>query len=123
MSRTKTGDLVVTIVLLVVQALLIPITLGVRLILLFAADACAGEDGPQCNYALMDFGQWLGPIVAVIAFVVALIAVLRRSGTGARAGGTRFWIPLVGTAVTAIAAIAGFLIVDLAVPNRGITLF
>jgi hypothetical protein len=123
MSRSTTGDLVATIILLVAQGLLIPITAGVGLILTFAADPCGGEDVPRCDFGLMQFGQWLGTIVAVIAFVGALIAVLRRSGTRARAGGTRFWIPLVGIAVTVIAAIVGFLLIDLAVPNPGITLF
>ncbi len=90
-----TGDRVVTVVLLVALAVLVPIAAVMGLLTAMASDGCGSST--RCNDTLIGVGVFTSALSPVVAGLAALVWVIVR---WVRDRPT-WWVPLAGAAVAA----------------------
>ncbi|WDG17520.1 DUF6264 family protein [Microbacterium sp. Clip185] len=100
--RRKTWDIVLTIVLLAVTAVVSAVSSTLALMLAASSTGC-GADGRVCRAELLQGGVWTmltAPWIVFVltAFFAVLLLIVRRRA---------FWVPLVGTVVAALTWLVG----------------
>jgi len=106
----KVLDVVVTIVLLVADAILAGLASLMGMFLVMASDSCGVRD---CNVDLITLGWLMGMILPWVAFIataaVAIVLMVKRR--------LAFWVPLAGAALIALSLVAAFIVASSAVPG------
>ncbi|MFB7892670.1 DUF6264 family protein [Microbacterium sp. NPDC056044] len=106
----KVLDLVITIVLLVADAVLATLASFMGIFLVMASDSCGVRD---CNVDLITLGWLMGMILPwvmlVATVVVAIVLMVKRR--------LAFWVPLAGAALIVLSLVAAFLVASAAVPG------
>ena len=106
----KVLDLVITIVLLVADAVLATLASFMGIFLVMASDSCGARD---CNVDLITLGWLMGMILPwvmlVATVVVAIVLMVKRR--------LAFWVPLVGAALIVLSLVAAFMVASAAVPG------
>ena len=97
------ADRVVTVLLLVGLAVLVPIAGFMGLLTSMASDGCAAN---ACNADLMSVGIFTSALSPAVVFLVALAVVVKRW----RRGRPTWWIPLVAVVAGAVVWFGGALI-------------
>ncbi len=106
----KVLDLVITIVLLVADAVLATLASFMGIFLVMASDSCGARD---CNVDLITVGWLMGMILPwvmlVVTVVVAIVLMVKRR--------LAFWVPLAGAALIVLSLVAAFMVASAAVPG------
>lgn len=89
---SRTWDIVLTIVFLVLSPLAALAASYAGLFLAFAADACGSQN---CNTDLMNLGLWSAVIAPWVVFLIAVVVAIVLLVTRRLA----FWVPLAGMAL------------------------
>jgi uncharacterized membrane protein YhaH (DUF805 family) len=111
-TGSNTADRVVSILLLIGQAVVGAVLSFMGLFISMASDSCGASS--TCNEGLIGAGVATPLVVVVVSFVVSLIFTIRRLAAGRMA----WWIPVVGTVVSVGGLFLGFAIASMGVtPN------
>ncbi len=109
----KTLDVVITIVLLIADAVLATLASFMGLFLIMASDPCGVRD---CSTELITMGWLMGTILPWVALaataVVAIVLMVKRR--------LAFWVPLAGAALIVLTLVAAFFVTSAGVPGSSV---
>lgn len=109
----RTLDVVITIVLLIADAVLAALASFMALFLVMASDPCGVRD---CSTELITLGWLMGMIlpwvVLVATAVVAIVLMVKRR--------LAFWVPLAGAALIVLVLVLAFFVTASGVPGSSV---
>jgi len=108
----RTLDVVITIILLVGDAVLAGLASFMGMFLVMASDPCGVRD---CSTDLITLGWLMGMILPWVAFaattIVSIVLMVKRR--------LAFWVPLAGAALIVLSLVLAFTVTAAGVPEAG----
>ena len=111
-ARISRGDLVASIILLLVNLVAGIVMAVIAVLLVVAYDTCAVN---ECSYEGFNVGWFVAMLAPPVVLLVGLIVTILRLRRRRRA----FWVPIVALVIAAVLFFGGAQIVFLSVPGAG----